>query len=142
MHTVSCRLHDLPGCRSDPDIRRITGLEGLPTVESLQPFLLLGPCVPCHSGETDRLLFLRYKSIGDKLTELSNVMDTFQSSMQSFCEEEGERFDIINDQMDTLVSNNTECCETINSKLEELGSLIEIMDIGDIAPIGYTTTTT
>ena len=96
----------------------------------------------CSENSDLVTLTLINKSIGDKLTELSNVMDTFQSSMQSFCEEEGERFDIINDQMDTLVSNNTECCETINSKLEELGSLIEIMDIGDIAPIGYTTTTT
>lgn len=84
------------------------------------------------SENTDLVqLVIINKSLGDKLTEFETVFDDFKTAMTNFCAIETGRFETISGHMDTIVSNNTDCCESINSKLTQILGLVELIEIGN-----------
>ena len=84
------------------------------------------------SENTDLVqLVIINKSLGDKLTEFEDVFDEFQTAMTNFCASETARFETISGHIDTLIDNNIDCCESINSKLVEIVGLVELMEIGN-----------
>ena len=70
------------------------------------------------------------KSYETQLTAFENVFNEFQSLMTELCADENLRFEIIKNNVTLLVRNEEDCCETINSKLEEIGDLIELINVG------------
>ena len=84
----------------------------------------------CDENLIATQLIISNKKLETVLDTLDQTMTDMSAILTLFCSDEGNKFDIIGDHMNTLIDNGEDCCDAINSKLGQIADLVEEMVIG------------
>ena len=87
-------------------------------------------CVKQNCSENTELtsLLLITKSLSDKFAEFNIVFDDFQQAVANLCQTENQRFGLIQQYINEIVSQNS-CCKTINDNLLIIKEIVDNMQI-------------
>lgn len=97
------------------------------------------------SGCTDNSTATQIKIMNGKIlplfVNLEAAITALGEAMLDCCEASGEKIDDINDKLETIIENNSDCCTAILSKIGQIGQILDVIEAGGVPCVSTTTTT-
>lgn len=97
------------------------------------------------SGCTDNSTATQIKIMNGKIlplfVNLEASITALGEAMLDCCEASGEKIDDINDKLETIIENNSDCCAAILSKIGQIGQILDVIEAGGVPCVSTTTTT-